>query len=44
MADTEAKNLEALEAEAVAEATVADAPKKNAVAAEPTTCQMRQKI
>jgi len=36
MADTEAKNLEALEAEAVAEATVADAPKKNAVAAEPT--------
>jgi len=36
MADTEAKNLEALEAEAVAEATVADAPKKNAVAAGPT--------
>ena len=36
MADTEAKKLEALEAEAVAEATVADAPKKNAVAAEPT--------
>jgi len=35
MADTEAKNLEALEAEAVAEAA-ADAPKKNAVAAEPT--------
>jgi hypothetical protein len=34
MADTE-KNLEALEAEAVAEATGADAPKKNAVAAEP---------
>jgi len=34
MADTE-KNLEALEAEAVAEATAADAPKKNAVAAEP---------
>jgi len=36
MADTEAKKLEALEAEAVAEATGADAPKKNAVAAEPT--------
>jgi hypothetical protein len=36
MADTEAKNLEALEAEAVAEANGADAPKKNAVAAEPT--------
>ena len=36
MADTEAKNLEALEAEAVAEATAADAPKKNAVAAEPS--------
>jgi len=35
MADTE-KNLEALEAEAVAEATAADAPKKNAVAAEPS--------
>ena len=35
MADTEAKNLEALEAQAVAEAA-ADAPKKNAVAAEPT--------
>jgi hypothetical protein len=35
MADTEAKNLEALEAEAVAEAA-ADAPKKNAVAAEPS--------
>jgi hypothetical protein len=35
MADTEAKNLEALETEAVAEAA-ADAPKKNAVAAEPT--------
>ena len=35
MAETE-KNLEALEAEAVAEATGADAPKKNAVAAEPT--------
>jgi hypothetical protein len=35
MADTEAKNLEALEAEAVAEAA-ADAPKKNVVAAEPT--------
>ena len=28
MADTEAKNLEALEAEAVAGATVADAPKR----------------
>jgi len=36
MADTEAKNLEALEAEAVSEANGADAPKKNAVAAEPT--------
>ena len=35
MSDTEAKNLEALEAEAVAEAA-ADAPKKNAVAAEPS--------
>ena len=35
MADTEAKNLEALEAEVVAEAD-ANAPKKNAVAAEPT--------
>ena len=35
MADTE-KNLEALEAEAVVEATAADAPKKNAVAAEPS--------
>ena len=35
MADTE-KNLEALEAEAVVEATGADAPKKNAVPAEPS--------
>ena len=35
MADTEAKNLDALEAEVVAEAS-ADAPKKNAVTAEPT--------
>ena len=35
MAETE-KNLEALEAEAVAEAAGADAPKKNAVAAEPS--------
>ena len=35
MADTE-KKLEALEQEAVAEATQADAPKKNAVAAEPS--------
>jgi hypothetical protein len=35
MSETEVKNLEALEAEAVAEAA-ADAPKKNAVAAEPS--------
>ena len=35
MADTD-KTLEALEKEAVAEATTADAPKKNAVAAEPS--------
>ncbi|MDB4809631.1 hypothetical protein OAH34_00390 [bacterium] len=35
MSETDVKNLEALEAEAVAEAA-ADAPKKNAVAAEPS--------